>query len=1094
MKMKKTQSLKLMLLGLMALVSTGAWAQHVMKQGVIYAVKDGKATVVGVTSAVGTNIYIEDVDGDTPTVDFAEGWMNPENKAFVNDPTGDFKIDITKADTDVPQSAFTMTGSGTQTIVQYNAIDATALENVKIVLRATGLNEISKADFEGLNISIFTLGSTSAVTVIPDYLFANATANYGSHQNDVDNLKGRIAQKEEQIKTKENNIANLQKQIELKEESKAGPNNDLNYWTTKCNDLDAKLAKFDGVIAASKPFDPDMKAYWRGTPTAEGDENWNSDQKALWAAYIVAWNALKNEGEVVDADKFDYTTKWESLKAQKSDAATKKDQAQNQLDQIDSDIAGLQSAIDLYQGEIDELNNNIADLQEQIDAYTEYDVQVNPTLTAVHLYNGKLEKIGKFAFADCENATIDFGKNINTDLFPATIEEVGASAFKNTLMVNANFSQAASEDLKIAGDAFKGTPLVTLMLKGVTSTAVTPTVVAEIAQNLKKDEPTELDFCDWSEPKEVKNLNTTLTTATLPDYEGYDEIAQQTFYKNWALTSVAIPAGITKIGAGAFAYTNVDEFDLHELVGLDDVGKIAFARNPSLEAVIFAPEATVTKLIDDTFKGSCKLATVKFNDAMETLPDGLFATNALTALELCNTSVTILEDLFNAGPGQLAPSSAPGTELRMPNTTVKYVCLPEGLKEIKKFALSSLQALVGTTNDADALAEDASLDKKVVIPNTVNTFGDAVFYNDIALEEVEFMDTPLQGLKAHTFGQCSSLKKVTFISINGVNPTLFGQPENEPITWNTYWGPNFGIDLTQQTPSTMINGIGDNMFFSCYNKKTEVVVLPDAFTELVGAHVYKEGGIGAYSYLTKYEPTINLKVTATYNGTEYKWGTYASKYATWIKAVDGLVVYSAYQDGHKIVLYPAKIKDGYYKIAAYDPNVEWYMPYYDGRGQTGSPSLARKVGNDAAAACIIRYTENTVKPELYTNSVYKYQTTLDVENILEILDEDVQGNSNTNYYRFGALNNELAFNHITDPLRTIVEGSVVINTGVDQGYGSRLNVIVVDEKDATAVKGIKEYRQSLSNSDAIYNLNGARVSTPVKGQIYIQNGKKFIVK
>lgn len=1092
MKMKKTQSLKLMLLGLMALVSTGAWAQHVMKQGVIYAVKDGKATVVGVTSAVGTNIYIEDVDGDTPTVDFAEGWMNPENKAFVNDPTGDFKIDIVKADTNVPQSAYTVTGSGTQTIVQYNAIDATALENVKIVLRATGLNKISKADFEGLNISIFTLGSTSAVTVIPDYLFANATANYGSHQNDVDNLKERIAQKEEQIKTKENNIANLQKQIELKEESKAGPNNDLNYWTTKCNDLDVKLAKFNGVIAASQPFDPAMKTYWKGTPTAEGDASWNSDQKATWAAYIVAWNALKNEGEVGDADKFDYTTKWETLKGEKNQAASKKDEAQDQLDQIDSDIADLQSAIDLYQGEIDELNNNIADLQEQIDAYTEYDVQPNPTLTAVHLYNGILEKIGKFAFADCVNATIDFGKNINTDLFPATIEEVGASAFKNTLMVNANFSQAASEDLKIAGDAFKGTPLVTLMLKGVTSTAVTPAVVHDIAQSLKTEDLS-LEFCDPAAPVDA-TVNNTLTTVTLPDYEGYNVIAQKTFWQNWALTSVAIPAGITKIQAGAFAYTNVEEFDLHELVDLDYVGQGAFAWNPSLKTVIFAPEATVTELKGNTFKGSCKLATVKFNDDMETLEEGLFATNALTALELCNTNVKVLNDLFEAGPGQIAPNAAPGTELRMPNTTVKYVCLPEGLEEIKKFALSSLQALVGTTNDPDALAEDASLDKKVVIPNTVDKFGDAVFYNDIALEEVEFMDTPLQGLKAHTFGQCSSLKKVTFISINGVNPTLFNQPENEPITWNTYWGPTFGLDLTQQTPSTMIDGIGDNMFFSCYNKKTEVVVLPDAFTELVGAHVYKEGGIGAYSYLTKYEPTINLKVTATYNGTEYKWGTYASKYATWIKAVDGLVVYSAYQDGHKIVLYPAKIKDGYYKIAAYDPNVEWYMPYYKDNGQTGAPSLAYKKGNDAAAACIIRYTDNTVKPELYTNSVYKYQTTLDVENILEILDEDVQGNSNTNYYRFGALNNELAFNHITDPLRTIVEGSVVINTGVDQGYGSRLNVIVVDEKDATAVKGIKEYRQSLSNSDAIYNLNGARVSTPVKGQIYIQNGKKFIVK
>ena len=58
---------------------------------------------------------------------------------------------------------------------------------------------------------------------------------------------------------------------------------------------------------------------------------------------------------------------------------------------------------------------------------------------------------------------------------------------------------------------------------------------------------------------------------------------------------------------------------------------------------------------------------------------------------------------------------------------------------------------------------------------------------------------------------------------------------------------------------------------------------------------------------------------------------------------------------------------------------------------------------------------------------------------------------------------------------------------------SRLNIVVVEPNEATGVLGVKEYLDGEKNG-AIYNLNGVRVSTPVKGQLYIQGGKKFIQK
>ena len=62
----------------------------------------------------------------------------------------------------------------------------------------------------------------------------------------------------------------------------------------------------------------------------------------------------------------------------------------------------------------------------------------------------------------------------------------------------------------------------------------------------------------------------------------------------------------------------------------------------------------------------------------------------------------------------------------------------------------------------------------------------------------------------------------------------------------------------------------------------------------------------------------------------------------------------------------------------------------------------------------------------------------------------------------------------------------------DEAAGAR--VIWLDEAQATAIFGVKELNAKAAAGDGyIYNLQGVRVSNPSKG-LYIQNGKKFIVK
>ena len=70
----------------------------------------------------------------------------------------------------------------------------------------------------------------------------------------------------------------------------------------------------------------------------------------------------------------------------------------------------------------------------------------------------------------------------------------------------------------------------------------------------------------------------------------------------------------------------------------------------------------------------------------------------------------------------------------------------------------------------------------------------------------------------------------------------------------------------------------------------------------------------------------------------------------------------------------------------------------------------------------------------------------------------------------------------------------LLNSYPSQANGAR--IIWLDDAEATAIFGVKgvDVKESLRAKDnAIYNLQGVRVSKPGKG-LYIQNGKKFIVK
>ena len=79
---------------------------------------------------------------------------------------------------------------------------------------------------------------------------------------------------------------------------------------------------------------------------------------------------------------------------------------------------------------------------------------------------------------------------------------------------------------------------------------------------------------------------------------------------------------------------------------------------------------------------------------------------------------------------------------------------------------------------------------------------------------------------------------------------------------------------------------------------------------------------------------------------------------------------------------------------------------------------------------------------------------------------------------------------------TYPANATIKNGGVYSGYSSLAKDVTITAKAgiSTGVNPIENGKVKIENSTPLYNLQGQRVTNPVRGGIYIQNGKKFIVK
>ena len=761
----------------------------------------------------------------------------------------------------------------------------------------------------------------------------------------------------------------------------------------------------------------------------------------------------------------------------------------------------------------------------------------NETLVYVEWTNEKITRFGDFAFTGCSVA--EFKNLALTDgdtQFPASTNYIGHQAFAST-QINARLDHTHANIEKIRLMAFIYTKTTTVNLKDATKLNDTSigtqvwdecpietidlenTQLTQMPHNLcegikRGDEAKDCDGKPVVYTYEIKEgematktakINTTLTTVVMP--KGSTKIRDINFWFCENLNSITIPAGVNFIGEYALAGTALTGLDLTALKDLAHVGDGAFAYNPVMTSVKFAPTSPFESLEGDIFRCDNSLATIELNDSVKCIEAGLFADTKITKLDLSKTQITVLPDLFKGNEEK-------GVDANSVCNTLTEILLPERQMDAlnDKVLRPGLQVI---GNHAFAFLQGIT---EMTIPSTVWAMGTWAFAYCTNLKKVTAMDSRLTNLGSGTFRNCTNLEDFTFVTLSVIDPEYQVVPKqmgllpiiDEPIPLDPGAIP-VPID-DPETPDVFTDQCGnvvdlggtfdfdDTQFYLC-TKKPVITVTEESYDILKGQ--YYKAYAQEYSELAIFQPTLTLKKKGLDldGNDQYSDGYYNVNYGTWIPVTEASV-FTAYQDLNKVLLFKAKHNNGYYKIPALNFRGEAFggdyddVPYWLTKGaiqqniwQYNAKDLPITEIAQGSPAVIIISDKSEIKVERHSRPGEKYQSTLDRDNELKIAANPLKTDMTSIICAWGKQEGVVTFWRFNNGM-TLPKGQVVLPLSAWQGTANgRIEVVFVDDE----VTSIKDYIKALNDSsDTIYNLQGIRVKNTVKGQLYIKNGQKFI--
>jgi len=619
---------------------------------------------------------------------------------------------------------------------------------------------------------------------------------------------------------------------------------------------------------------------------------------------------------------------------------------------------------------------------------------------------------------------------------PATVKTIGIAAFEGATKADIDLSKAAALET-IADRAFQKS--------GITAANLNASVkLVSIGDNA-------FNGCE----KLAKLQMSGLSKGKL------EKIGIKAFYGT-AITAANIPATVKTIRVAAFANCK-SLTQVSAMAGLEAIPNYMFQDCEKLAAVSINEAAT--SIGDGAFEGCKKLAkvTIKTNEktgksALTKLGVRAFkGCEALTSIDLSATEITTINGNDNAqfiGCKALKEIKVPAT-LTTIGAQAFGDCLIEDL-DLSETKIKELTAIFRYSKDTYPTAKEpyASL-KSIKLPEVLETILDystaanaGVFQYCTGLTEITIPEK-VTSIPSLAFQYCTALKKVTMSDGNVAAKAFWYCDKLETFNY-------LDTDITDKY------AVDDKAFLGC-----------TPFINFVTTGTYQKVHPTAPTN-TKYGTSANakMKTVAEATGGSKAYGYFWNQEGVdvVVPKADDLKLFSVYVDEGTAYFQALRTYGGKYIIASDDKVI---------------------IKTDAPKE--IEYTTQPASSPKRSSVLVDEIVALKADQALA----DFQSTLKAGEYVYRLTNNAstggFGFTFFTGT--TMKAGQFFIISTKKPAGAARLQTVWLDEDgnvegDAT---GIQQVDAAQAQDGAIYNLQGVRVNAVKKG-LYIQNGKKFIVK
>ncbi len=557
-----------------------------------------------------------------------------------------------------------------------------------------------------------------------------------------------------------------------------------------------------------------------------------------------------------------------------------------------------------------------------------------------------------------------------------------------------------------------------------------------------------------------------LMSITIPN--SVTSIGEYAFAGCSAFTNITIPNSVTNIGSSAFAScSNLLNITIPNSV--TSIGSSAFASCSNLLSITI-PES-VTSIEYQTFSGCSGLMSVTIPNSVTSIGGSAFiGCKGLMDITIPNSVTSIGYYAFNGCSGL--------TSITIPNsvTSIEYNTF---------YNCSSLTSVIipnSVTSIGNKAFYGCSSLTSVTIPNSVTSIGSSAFENCSSLTSITIPNS-VTSIGDYTFCRCTSLTSVTIPhSVTIIEEKAFYACSK----------------LTNISLGSSLTGIRNSAFESCYNV-SEIIsyaVVPPLCYPLAfkGIDVSKctlkvlKGCTEVYRSANQWKDFQLME-------------EYVTKFLLTWKVDDEVVKSDSIIYGEIVETMEIPTKEGYTfsgwsEVPATMPNGDFTIC---GTFIPKTYTLLYKVDGVEHAKEEIPFGTAITQKETPTKEGHTFSGWSEIPETMPAEDVTVVGQFTINTY-------QLAY---------IVDGKVYATMQIQ--YGSPLYLIANPTKEGFIFSGWSEIPETMpahdvevtgeftsgintitvGNNSPIYNLQGVQMrgtKENLPGGIYIQNGKKFVVK